>query len=121
MNHPTQPLKKDKKGVLRFKENKIISYLLNNGGIDLNQLSVIDFTDEDRRQFAQLIGYSLDGYSTLSYVDDLSYSVAYNLANTEKSEVEAKIEYMEKLINSLKNKLRVPMAKLFEVHPDDLK
>jgi len=36
----------------------------------MSKIAVMDFTADDRRQFAQLIGYSLRGYSELSYVDD---------------------------------------------------
>ena len=74
--HFTQPLKKDAQGVIRFKANEIVRYLLDNGGIDLNQLACLDFTDEDRQQFAQLIGYSLSGYGELSYVSDEAYDAA---------------------------------------------
>ncbi len=34
----------------------------------MNDLAVKDFSDEDRCQFAQLIGYSISGYEELSYV-----------------------------------------------------
>lgn len=59
----------------RFKENKIVSYCLDNK-TDMNRIAVQDFTPEDRMQFAQLIGYSLGGYSDLSYVTDESYYLA---------------------------------------------
>lgn len=76
MNNPMQPLEKDGHGVLRFKSNKIVRYLLDNGGIDMNHLAVQNFSDEDRQQFAQLIGYSLSGYGDLSYVSDEAYTAA---------------------------------------------
>lgn len=52
-------------GVRRYKANLIVMYLLDNGGIDLNQLALMEFPLHDRRQFAQLIGYSLCGYRDL--------------------------------------------------------
>lgn len=70
---PIQPLEYDERGVLRFKANAIVRHLLDHGGIDLNALACLPFGDEDRRQFAQLIGYSLSGYGELPYVDDASY------------------------------------------------
>jgi hypothetical protein len=70
--HPMQPLAKDDDGVVRFRPNVIVRHLLDHGGLDLNKLSVIDFPQEDREQFAQLIGYSLAGYHELSYVSDES-------------------------------------------------
>lgn len=57
----------------RFRENKIVSFLLARGGFDLNDLAAMQFPAEDREQFAMLIGYSLGGFSELSYVSDETY------------------------------------------------
>lgn len=70
MKFPMQPLAKDGQGVVRFRQNAIVSYLLDNGGIDLNRIGLLGFSDEDATQFAQLIGYSLSGFHELSYVSD---------------------------------------------------
>lgn len=70
MTHPMQPIEYDERGIIRFKENKIVTYLLDNGGIDLNHLMVQGFSDEDHMQFAQLIGYSVSGFGGLSFVSD---------------------------------------------------
>ena len=70
VRHPIQPLVTDKHGVIRFKENAIVTYLLDNGGINMNDLAMKDFTQEDREQFAQLIGYSVCGFCGLSYASD---------------------------------------------------
>jgi hypothetical protein len=74
---PMQPLVIDKHGTIRFKENALVRYLLDNGGIDMNMLSTLEFSDADRDQFAQLIGYSVGGYGELSYVSDESYERAH--------------------------------------------
>ncbi len=69
--HPIQPVVM-KRGAVRFKENAIVSYLLDfaqGKGCGLNELAVMKFSKEDRQQFAQLIGYSVYGYCELSYVD----------------------------------------------------
>ncbi len=71
--HPPQPIVKDVRGTLRFKQNAIVRHLLDNGGIDLNQLGMLPFSKEDRSQFAQLIGYSVSGYGDLDYVSDREY------------------------------------------------
>jgi hypothetical protein len=42
----------------------------------MNRLALVPFSDEDRAQFAQLIGYSLNRYSELSYVSDELYARA---------------------------------------------
>jgi hypothetical protein len=65
--------------VLRFRENKIVSFLLDHGLHDMNALSLMQFSDEDRAQFAQLIGYSLSGFAELPYVSDEDYARAEEL------------------------------------------
>jgi len=78
--HPIQPLSKDSGGTIRFKSNAIVGYLLDNGPFDMNALAKMDFTREDREQFAQLIGYSLCGFGDLSYVRDSTYEAAERMA-----------------------------------------
>lgn len=76
---PMQPLEFDDRGTLRFKENKIVRRLLDHStqsGYGLNEIALEDFTDDDRMQLAQLIGYSLSGYGELSYVSDESWERA---------------------------------------------
>ena len=67
--HPMQPVVMAGK-VARFKTNRIVEYLLNVGEVDMNHLARLDFTQEDREQFAQLIGYSVSGFCSLSYASD---------------------------------------------------
>ncbi len=71
--HPIQPLITDKDGVTRFKRNKIVDYLASN---KLNELACMGFDDEDWIQLSQLIGYSLHGFSGLSYVDNRAWKEA---------------------------------------------
>jgi len=121
MHNPIQPITKDSQGVLRFKRNAIVAHLLDNGGIDLNDLARLDFSKDDRQQFAQLIGYSLSGYGELSYVDDEVYTTAQIMTEQGISEDAARIQYLEGELIALRSALREPMARLFEIHPDDLK
>lgn len=67
---PLQPTYEDIDGRVRFNSNKIVDYLLEAGPFDMNDLAKIDFSNEDREQFAMLIGYSLNGMYDLSYVSD---------------------------------------------------
>lgn len=67
--HPNQPVIREPNGVIRFKRNHIVQYLLDNGKIDLNTLARIPFDNDDRNQFAQLIGYSVTGFGELDYAD----------------------------------------------------
>lgn len=75
-HHPIQPLVIDPHGVVRFKRNEIVHYILKHGGISLNDIAAMDFSVEDQEQFAQLIGYSIGGFSELSYVTDETYEQA---------------------------------------------
>jgi hypothetical protein len=69
--HPNQPLVKSINGVLRFKPNAIVDYLLTtHHSCSLNELATLDFSNEDRQQFAQLIGYSVSGWGGLPYVSE---------------------------------------------------
>jgi len=76
VQHPIQHLERDEQGVIRFKENKIVSFLLEAGPFDMNQIRAMPFDQNDREQFAQLIGYSLDGFGELSYVSNETYEQA---------------------------------------------
>ena len=80
LKHPIQPFDIAADGVLRFKENKIVRYLLEKGPFDLNFLAVQGFSQEDHEQFAQLIGYSKSGWSGLSYVSDETWERAAAIA-----------------------------------------
>ena len=77
--NPMQPLVLDDKGVVRFKENKIVRYLLDYAtekGVGLNEIGMMAFPINDQEQLAQLIGYSLSGFSELSYVQKETYKAA---------------------------------------------
>lgn len=118
--HPVQPLELDAHGTLRFKENKIVRYLLDNGGINLNDLARLEFSREDREQFAQLIGYSLSGFGDLGYVTDATYELAEaSYANPELNQKDERIAQLEEKLSTLQELLRAPMATLYGMHPDD--
>lgn len=68
--HPMQPVILDEYGVVRFKKNHIVRALLDTGKLNMNDLAVMNFPEEDRVQFAQLIGYSVSGAGDLSYMPD---------------------------------------------------
>jgi hypothetical protein len=42
----------------------------------MNELACLEFSDEDRTQFVQLIGYSFSGFMELSYVSDEAVAAA---------------------------------------------
>lgn len=78
--HPMQPVYIDDNNVARFKSNCIVRYMLDAGKIDMNMIAALpNIPKEDREQFAQLIGYSVDGFGELSYVSDEAYAKASKL------------------------------------------
>lgn len=124
MKHPLQPLYVTESGVLRFHQNKIVSDMLDfstSHGFGLNEIACRQYSQDDRIQFAQLIGYSHSGFGDLSYVDDQSYLVALDVYESGETELQARIDFLEGQLSRLKAALREPMAELFEVHPDDLR
>lgn len=68
--HPVQPIVTDADGTKRFHGNAIVRHLLDAGPSGMDYLAIMLFTDADRAQFAQLIGYSVCGFGELSYVSD---------------------------------------------------
>lgn len=119
-NHPIQPLGLDDYGVMRFKKNAIVRFLLDSGPFDMNALAIKDFSQEDREQFAQLIGYSLIGFSELPYVRDETLNAAEIMANGRDDEHRARVEALEAMIHELRLALRDGIATLYGKHPDDL-
>lgn len=88
--HPVQPLVADGK-VSRFKQNAIVRFLLDHGPFDMNQIGAMEFSAEDREQFAQLIGYSLSGFGDLDYVSDATYEIAARQDNMRRKDVKGRI------------------------------
>ena len=120
--HPIQPLATDHNHTLRFKKNAIVDYLLDFGqahNCGLNELSCMNFPKEDWIQFAQLIGYSLSGFSELSYVDNDSYKAAEAMSKG-MDEKDARIQELEATLKAIREGLREPIAELYGKHPDDL-
>jgi hypothetical protein len=74
--HPIQPLIRDGEGTIRFKQNAIVRFLLDDGPFDMDGLAAMDFADSDREQFAQLLGCTLRRFATLRYVSDWTYGEA---------------------------------------------
>lgn len=75
-----QPLVSDSAGDVRFKKNLIVDFLLLKGGYDMNDINDIEFPVEDREQFLQLIGYSVGGFSEITYVRAATVDLADRLA-----------------------------------------
>lgn len=123
VKNPIQPIVIDTYGVVRFKQNKIVRDLLDfatSRGLGLNELACMDYSNDDRQQFAQLIGYSLHGYGELTnYVDDDAYNAAEKMAEG-MPEDKARIAALQTELDAVRQGLVGPMSRLFGVHPDDL-
>lgn len=117
--NPIQPIYKDENGTFRFKENEIVRFLLDAGCYDMNNLALMNFSNNDREQFAQLIGYSLGGFWELPYVSEETYNAA-ELMSHGLDEKDARIESLEKMIKTVREGLRIATPAIFSIHPDDL-
>jgi len=123
MRQPIQPLYKDEHGLVRFKENKIVRQLLDfasSRGMSLNDIAMRDYSQEDRVQFAQLIGYSLSGFGTLSYVDNDTYEAAALMKYDVLDEKDARIQALTEKLDGVRETMRELVPQLFNIHPDDL-
>ncbi len=78
--HSMQPVVWDGKGVIRFQENPIVRFILDNGPHDMNTIARASaeqrWTRADHSHFAQLTGYSVSGWSGLGYVSDREFDRA---------------------------------------------
>ena len=120
--HPIQPVEEDERGIPRFKKNAIVEHLLdkNTSGMDMNYLAMQNFSQEDREQFAQLIGYSLSGAGDLSYFGKETL-VAADMEYEGMSPSDARIAALEAALKKAKDALRDAAVAVFDIHPDDLR
>ena len=120
--HPIQPVVMVD-DVARFKENKIVRWMLEQGKegkrFDLNTIAGTSFPQEDREQLAQLIGYSLSGFSELSYVSAETWEVATSNSDGE-AERATREEVLREQLRAFRAEMREPIARLYGIHPDDL-
>jgi len=116
-----QPIIKDAHGTLRFKTNGLVEFLLKHGGIDMNTLARAEFTDEDRMQFAMLIGYSVSGFGSLSYVTDTVYATACQLAGTTQTSEQIELALLREQLKEVREYTAKLTLALFQVHPNDFR
>jgi len=127
-HHPIQPLVRDSYGVIRYRQNAIVRYLLDHGGTDLNHIAMMPFSTADREQFAMLIGYSVSGASELEYMypDTLHASDLMAEALREGrtlDQKDARIAALEARITSMRTyleKIRAVTSEFHDLQPGDL-
>ena len=117
MNHPIQPLETAEGDRPRFKKNTIVDFLV--AGFGLNNLIDRNFPMEDWEQLAQLIGYSLSGFSELSYVRDETYETACRMLDGA-TEDRARITTLETTLEDIRKGLRDAACAAFQICPEDL-
>ena len=121
LKHPFQPVYKDDNGTLRFKGNAIVEWLISEGSLNMNAIAKKTFSREDRAHFAQLIGYSVYGWSELGYVNNNDYDTIREIIdNTELSSKDAELEMLRKKIRTLTGLIRDLTCKVFNIAPEDL-
>jgi len=105
----------------RFVGNKIVRMLLDtHPAMDMNTIAMQSFTAQERMQFAQLIGYSLSGFSELSYVDDETYAAAETIEAEGVSDTEARNDALRHQLACIRTGLKSAATAAFKIHPDDL-
>lgn len=124
---PMQPIEYDEHGVIRFKENTIVRKLLDEGGINLNDIACWDVSQEDRVQFAQLIGYSVSGFGSLHYVNkdametaDLIAESMYDGDDKTIDPKDAEIAILKRQLDNVRHHVKEMTTEVFFIHPDDL-
>lgn len=91
MRHPDQPQEWDDEGVLRFKKNPLVRRMADRYGLNELAVDVRTATDDDWRQLAQLIGYSVSGWGSLSYVTDEDWNRVVRESDVEPKPLAAEL------------------------------
>lgn len=83
--HPMQPIVIADDGIIRFKRNRAVRFLLDEATAgrpcDLNRIAFQEFPREDMEQLAQLVGYSVSGFGDLSYAKKSTVRKADKIAD----------------------------------------
>lgn len=70
MTHPQQPVVDD-----HFHPNAIVRYLYllakNSSNVGMDEIALLEFSEDDWKQFRQLIGYRISGYRELGHTEPL--------------------------------------------------
>ncbi len=110
--HPMQPVIKTETGQARFQRNEAVRMLRDESqkrGYGLNELwpdmDKVPNSEDHKQHFAQLIGYSVDGYSTLSYHN---HGIARRAARLSEKLLDATLAKQaaaenERIMNKLRN------------------
>lgn len=92
--HGDQPLERDESGDIRFRENRAVRYLLDQGPFDLNKLAAMGWERWELAQILQLIGYPTKGYGESVSVSGKTYDRVWESKRRFKEEEKAEPEPM---------------------------
>ena len=112
---PIQPIELDSDKVVRFVENRMIRTLLDSSTLTLNDLAVMNFTQQEQEQFAQLIGYSLSGFGELSYTSDEVYDAAELMFDEDLTEEAARSIALRSSLKNIKAAISKAAEELFNL------
>jgi hypothetical protein len=119
---PIQPIITDEDGTPRFRQNKVVRYLLDHGGLSMDALyDALPGCEEDWEQFAQLIGYTVSGFGDLDYARPETYEAASLMAREGLSERDARLQRLEAVLDGVRRDMKSLVPRLFRIHPDELK
>ena len=118
---PIQPKVTDENGTELFAENRLVTCLLDKGGLDLNHLAkrvrAGKATENEFFQLRQLIGYNVSG---LPYPDDVSYSEVESAHNNPEIEQnKARALFYADRIKDIRDKLAEGIIRLYTIEEDE--
>jgi hypothetical protein len=79
--HPMQPVVLSEDGRAYFVPNEILVWMLAHGRINFDEIAQQGFSDEDRMQLAQLLGFAVSRYTQLTYVTEAGMAEALKAFN----------------------------------------
>jgi hypothetical protein len=122
MSNDVFPIQTIKDG--RFVENRIVTALLDSSSLDLNDLARMDFTNQERTQLLQLIGYSISGISCMDCVDNETFDAIEAIerdsnSGSYMSQLEARNKSLREELAEVRSHIAQAASVLFEMHIDD--
>jgi hypothetical protein len=109
-SNPNQPILNDDSGRKRYKPNEIVEYIFQKGDFGYGEVDRLqDISDEDRWQFMQLLGESVDSIANMSYAPQNSIRNAIEREEKERLEHIARAAWQEKAYQE--------HLKMWENHP----
>ena len=117
MKHPMQPQTETENKVIRFVENPLVTWLIDQLPDRMNTIAHEfamnkdgKYCADDYDQILQLIGYSVSG---IPYRDPEKYKITDENKDSDN--------HFESEYKGLKDQLRPIISELFNIHEDDLK